>query len=189
MLEVKGDIDSISSTVNLSCAIFPSFIRFFNLVEPEDKEISQETADLVTFIEEILNGKLHLLRSVSFWKHIYETLCAIWYHLYNIRKRVKLPWRSLTFSKVAGFSLQLYWKYHSSKSVFPVFWILKMLRNCSKRFIYLTITESVPYFKNALSLEGNDKSFLIYIIVIYKAEFTRCSKFFLDWIAWVPCYQ
>ena len=66
MLEVKGDIDSISSTVNLSCAIFPSFIRFFHLVEPEDKEISQETADLVTFIEEILNGKLHLLCSVSF---------------------------------------------------------------------------------------------------------------------------
>ena len=29
-------------------------------------------------------------------------LCAIWYHLYNFKKREKHPWRSVTFSKVAG---------------------------------------------------------------------------------------
>ena len=33
-------------------------------------------------------------------------LCVIWYHLYDSKKRKKHPWRSVTFSKVAGFSLQ-----------------------------------------------------------------------------------
>ena len=28
-------------------------------------------------------------------------LCAIWYHLYNL-KRKKYPWRTVTFSKVTG---------------------------------------------------------------------------------------
>ena len=32
--------------------------------------------------------------------------CAIWYHLYNLKKREKHPWRSVNFSKVAGFKLQ-----------------------------------------------------------------------------------
>ena len=30
-------------------------------------------------------------------------LCAIRYHLYNFKKREKHPWRSVTFSKIAGF--------------------------------------------------------------------------------------
>ena len=32
------------------------------------------------------------------------TFCAIWYHFYNSNnvKRVLLPWRSVTFSKVTG---------------------------------------------------------------------------------------
>ena len=38
-------------------------------------------------------------------KHV--MLCAVWNHLYNL-KNVKQPWRNDTFSKVAGFSLQLY---------------------------------------------------------------------------------
>ena len=38
----------------------------------------------------------------------YVTLGAIWYHLYNFKKREKHRWRSVTFSKVPGFSLQLY---------------------------------------------------------------------------------
>ena len=29
-------------------------------------------------------------------------LCTIWYHLYNFKKCEKHPWRSVTFSKVAG---------------------------------------------------------------------------------------
>ena len=28
--------------------------------------------------------------------------CAIWYHWYNFKKREKHPWRSFSFSKVAG---------------------------------------------------------------------------------------
>ena len=28
--------------------------------------------------------------------------CAIWYNLYNLKKREKHTWRSATFSKVAG---------------------------------------------------------------------------------------
>ena len=39
------------------------------------------------------------------FKH--ETLCVICYHLYNL-KNVKKPRMSVTFSKVALFSLQLY---------------------------------------------------------------------------------
>ena len=30
--------------------------------------------------------------------------CATWYHLYNLKKHEKLPWRNVTFSKVAGFT-------------------------------------------------------------------------------------
>ena len=29
-----------------------------------------------------------------------------WYHLQNLKKHAKHPWRSVTFSKVAGLSLQ-----------------------------------------------------------------------------------
>ena len=31
---------------------------------------------------------------------IYETVCAIWYHLYNLKKSKKHPWRSATFRSV-----------------------------------------------------------------------------------------
>ena len=33
---------------------------------------------------------------------VYEKLCAIWYHLYNLKKREKHLERSVIFSKVAG---------------------------------------------------------------------------------------
>ena len=52
--------------------------------------------NLVTFTEEIPNGKLHFLCSVR---------CAIWYHLHNF-KNVKNTW-SVTFSKVAGYKVTL----------------------------------------------------------------------------------
>ena len=38
----------------------------------------------------------------------YVMRCAIWYRLYNlkiVKNREKHPWRSVNFSKVAGFSL------------------------------------------------------------------------------------
>lgn len=37
----------------------------------------------------------------------YETLCATWYQLCNLKKG-KHAWRSVTFNKDAGFSLELY---------------------------------------------------------------------------------
>ena len=39
---------------------------------------------------------------------IFEILCAIWYLLYNFKKNEKHPLTSVTFSKIADFSLQLY---------------------------------------------------------------------------------
>ena len=35
----------------------------------------------------------------------YVISCAIWYRLYNFKKREKHPWRSVTFSNVAGVKL------------------------------------------------------------------------------------
>ena len=35
---------------------------------------------------------------------IFVMRCAIWYHSYNLKKREKHPWRTVNFSKVAGFS-------------------------------------------------------------------------------------
>ena len=32
-----------------------------------------------------------------------DALYAIWYHLFNLKKREKQPWKSFTFSKFAGF--------------------------------------------------------------------------------------
>ena len=29
-------------------------------------------------------------------------LCAIWYHLYSLKKREKHRWRNVTFSKLSG---------------------------------------------------------------------------------------
>ena len=49
---------------------------------------------------------LHL--SERFILETFETLCAIWYHLYNFKKREKHPWKNTSFSKAAGFSLQFY---------------------------------------------------------------------------------
>ena len=42
----------------------------------------------------------------------------------QFKKREKHPWRSVTFSKAAGFSLQLYQKQHSSMDVFHDFEIV-----------------------------------------------------------------
>ena len=33
---------------------------------------------------------------------LHVMFCAIWYHLYNLKSVKKKPWRSVTFSKVAG---------------------------------------------------------------------------------------
>ena len=40
----------------------------------------------------------------SFYCLSYVMLCAIWYHLYNLKNVKKHPWRSVAFSKVAVFT-------------------------------------------------------------------------------------
>ena len=51
----------------------------------------------------VTQNKLTHLRSLLL---SYETLCAIWYQLYNLENvEKKTPWRSVTFSEVAGFCI------------------------------------------------------------------------------------
>ena len=56
-------------------------------------------------------GKSHNEYSVKVHSNVYLKMaalfvmrCAIWYHLYNFKKREKHPWTSVTFSKVGGFA-------------------------------------------------------------------------------------
>ena len=51
----------------------------------------------------VTQNKLTHLRSLLL---SYDTLCAIWYQLYNLENvEKKNPWRSVTFSEVAGFCI------------------------------------------------------------------------------------
>ena len=50
----------------------------------------------------------------------------------QFKKREKDPWRNDTFIKVADWSLQRYWEYHSSVRVFHVFKIVQMTPNSAK---------------------------------------------------------
>ena len=52
--------------------------------------------------------------------------------LVQFKKREKDPWRNDTFIKVADWSLQRYWEYHSSVRVFHVFKIVQMTPNSAK---------------------------------------------------------
>ena len=44
-----------------------------------------------------------ILPSIKIYINVNIYTCAIWYHLYNLKKHEKHPWRSATFNKVAGF--------------------------------------------------------------------------------------
>ena len=48
-----------------------------------------------------------LLKEASYLG-VFVIICANWYHLYNLKKGEKHPWRWVTFSKVAGSSLQFF---------------------------------------------------------------------------------
>ena len=56
--------------------------------------------------------------------------CAIWYHLYNLKKREKHPWRTVTFSKLAKSTTLL--KVTFLHGSFPRFWIVQMVPNSAK---------------------------------------------------------
>ena len=83
----------------------------------------------------------HLLTLWWFFSTLYEMLCAIWSKLYNFKKRQKHPWKSVTFSKVVGYRLQLL-----------VFKIVQMVPNRTKclclrrtllRLLILTISSHI----------------------------------------------
>ena len=76
------------------------------------------------------------VRFVSLEPYSDRTFCKHWQekglHLQNVRKDLvpfvqfkkceKHPWKSISFSTAAGFSLQLFQKWPSSMGVFRVFW-------------------------------------------------------------------
>ena len=64
---------------------------------------------------------------------------AILYHLYNLKNVKKKQRRSITFSKVAGFSL----KQHSSMCVFHFFKIKQMVPNRATHHIFLPKTSII----------------------------------------------
>ena len=72
---------------------------------------------------------------------IKDTQVLIWIALRDLvsfvqfKKHEKHTWRSVAFSKVAGFNLQLYKKSHSSMDVFHVFYIVQIVPNHAKRHI------------------------------------------------------
>ena len=56
-----------------------------------------------------------------------ETLCAVWYHFYNLKNMEKHPWRCVTFSKSLAkscFELKL-WFYNNSKYKFYYEFLIK----------------------------------------------------------------
>ena len=47
--------------------------------------------------------------SLPYWITTWLMIFAICFHFYNLKNVKKYPWKSVTFSKVAGWSLQLYY--------------------------------------------------------------------------------
>ena len=65
----------------------------------------------------------------------YETLCAIWYHLYNLKNVKNTHGRVLNFSKVAGSALHLYKKYTPPWVFFTFFKIVQIVPTHAKHQI------------------------------------------------------
>ena len=66
---------------------------------------------------------------------------AIWYQFVQFKNCEKHPRRSVTFSKVADFNLQLHYMQHSSMGLFHVFKNVQMVpnrathHNCKQAFL------------------------------------------------------
>ena len=67
--------------------------------------------------------------------------CATWYHLYNLKTREKLPWRNVTFSKVAGFT-----KSNTPPWVFFTFFKLFKWYQIAQRITSNSIKKSKRFF-------------------------------------------
>ena len=70
----------------------------------EHENFSRSTS-IPSSLWKLLNSSISVLRARI---HLYVMRCAIWCHLYNLRKSEKLPWRSVTFGNVECFNLQRY---------------------------------------------------------------------------------
>ena len=79
-------------------------------------------------------------RRIITYTQSYETLCAIWYHLYHLKIVKNTHRRVFLFKNVTDFSMQLYLKENSSMGIFHVFYIVQMVRNRLKHHIYTSIS-------------------------------------------------
>ena len=83
----------------------------------------------------------------------------------QFEKREKHPWRSVTFSKVPGFNMQLYWKQCSSVSFFSRFLNCRNGTKCIKRLIstWSNLASNIVFnwFCNA-SFQGHLNVFIIF---------------------------
>ena len=111
------------------------------------------------------------------------TICDVLRHLVpfvQFKKREKYPWRCVTFDKVAGLSLQLYLKYHSSMGAFHVF----------KFYKWFQMTQSVSYcFSSCKRLKTNLFKFLIYLNDILYISFVILLNLFKKWRNFPKNYQ
>ena len=70
--------------------------------------------------------------------------CAIWYHLHSLKNVRKHPWRSVTFSKVAGEKPETLLKVTLLDGCFSRFLIVDMVPNRAKH-------DNVTYIENLTS--------------------------------------
>ena len=98
----------------------------------------------ISFIQELQRRNICSVRAVLLWPYLVIVgviFKIIWDALRNLvpilqfKKREKLPWRSITFSKVAGFIFQCYQKQHTSMAVFHLF----------KQYKWCQIAQSISY--------------------------------------------
>ena len=103
---LSSNLDKLLAAVN-----YPFSSQYFLLIPPD--KIHQETKGFLMFSRGIESehqeGKGYVgILDETFCGQIYVMLCAPLLPLVQFRKCEKHSWKSVTFIKVAGFSLQLY---------------------------------------------------------------------------------
>ena len=95
---------SLKSTLRRTTDIFTMTSSFEDILAlSNEKTIQQQN------LESLLKTYMFVNRlSPPIKNDVFVMLCTIWYHLHNSKNVKKNPWTSVTFSKVTGFSLQLY---------------------------------------------------------------------------------
>ena len=70
--------------------------------------VKQSTFILSLFANRFWNKTYFIFVFYILYYIFYVMLCTIWCHLYNLHNVKKNLWRSATFSKIAGWSMQIY---------------------------------------------------------------------------------